>query len=124
MKKNSIIKDWLRKNSSPEIEKLVRRNLAISDKVRGILEEEGISQKEFAEQLGKTSSEISKWLSGTHNLTMKSIIKMELILDTDLIHVEKEIKYVYLGKIEGGLKEATDSYTSGYYNKEMPAYAS
>jgi transcriptional regulator with XRE-family HTH domain len=58
---------------------LTERNLAISNKVQNILDNRGIKQKEFAEMLGKKPSEVSKWLTGLHNLTLKSITKM---LDT------------------------------------------
>jgi hypothetical protein len=38
-----------------------------------------------------------------HNLTLKSIIKMERALETELIHCEpiKEFEYVFLGMIHG-----------------------
>lgn len=124
MKKNNIINDWLKANSNPEIEKLVSRNLAIADKVHRILKQRNLSDKDFAKMLGKTSSEVSKWLSGTHNLTQKSIIKMELALGVQLIYVEQVHKYVYLGKIEGTLKEEIIKYSGKKYNKTMPAYAS
>lgn len=124
MKRNTIIQDWLDQHGDPEVDKLVTRNLAIANKVQSVLEEKELSNKDFAEILGKSPSEISKWLSGTHNLTMKSIIKMELALGVDLIHVEKEYQYVYLGKIEGNFDEAKNSYLKGNYKKSMPAYAS
>ncbi len=124
MKKNDIINEWLNENNDPVIERLVQRNLAIANKVRNILDEKGLNGKDLAVMLNKTPSEISKWLSGTHNFTGKSIIKMELALGERLIHVEPVINYVYLGKIEGGLKDEVKKYTEGNYNKTMPAYAS
>jgi transcriptional regulator with XRE-family HTH domain len=41
----------------------------------------------LAQKLGKTESEVSKWLSGTHNLTLKSIAKIEIALDANLLDV-------------------------------------
>lgn len=100
--KGSMITDWLDKHGDPEIEQFVEKNLAISEKVRMALEEKGWSKNHFAEVLGKNPSEISKWLSGTHNLTLKSIVKMEIALDLDLMNLnkEKEFHYVYLGLID------------------------
>lgn len=86
---NKIISNWLKDNGNQEVERLVKRNLAIANKVREILDERNLSDKDFAKILGKTPSEVSKWLSGTHNLTQKSIIKMEIALDTQLIYVEQ-----------------------------------
>ena len=54
--------------------------LAITEKVCAVLKERGIKKKQFAEMLGKSPSEVSKWLSGLHNLTLKSITKMEEVL--------------------------------------------
>lgn len=45
----------------------------------------GMKQKDIAEKLGKKPSEISKWLSGEHNLTIKSIMMLEVILEEDII---------------------------------------
>lgn len=124
MKKNNIINNWLTSNGDQEIERLVKRNLAISDKVRKILSGRNLSDKDFAKMLNKTQSEVSKWLSGSHNLTQKSIIKMEIVLGVQLIYIEQVHKYVYLGKIEGKLENEIKKYSSRGYKKSMPAYAS
>ena len=55
-----------------------------------ILLEKGITQKELAARLDKSPSEISKWLSGNHNLTLRSIAKLEAELGTDLIYIPKK----------------------------------
>ena len=101
--KENMIDTWLDKHGDPEIEKFVEKNLAMAEKVNAILKERGISKAEFAEDLGKKPSEVSKWLSGMHNLTFKSIIKMETKLGVDLINIESvtEYKYVYLGSVKG-----------------------
>lgn len=111
--KNNIIDNWLEENGDPEIEKLTERNLAISNKVQAILDQRGIKQKEFAEMLGKKPSEVSKWLTGLHNLTLKSITKMEVALGVDLISIEPvtEYRYVHLGSVKGdGLEEDINDY--------------
>ncbi len=101
MNENSIISDWLDRYGDPETEKFIEKNLAIADKVNSALEAKGWSKGQLAEAMGKSPSEVSKWLSGMHNLTLKSIIKMETTLDIDLIHCEpiKEYEYVFLGVI-------------------------
>lgn len=121
MKKNNIINEWLEENNDPVIERLVKRNLAIANKVRNILDEKGFSDKDLAKMLSKTPSEISKWLSGTHNFTGKSIIKMELALEERLIHVEPVKEYVHLGILKGNMQEAIKEYTENNYQETMPA---
>ncbi|TKG95220.1 XRE family transcriptional regulator [Puteibacter caeruleilacunae] len=82
--KNRIIDDWLEQHGDHEIEKFVAKNMAIIEKVRIKLDALGWSKRQFAEAMGIKPSEVSKWLSGTHNLTMKSIVKMESALGIDL----------------------------------------
>ncbi|MEH1007467.1 helix-turn-helix transcriptional regulator [Winogradskyella sp. ECml5-4] len=118
--KNNIIDNWLNDNGNPEIARLVEKNLALSEKINSILNERDIKKGEFAKMLDKSPSEVSKWLSGTHNLTMKSINKMEFVLGIDLISIEpiKEIEYVYLGSIPGGcIEDAINGYEETNYSE-------
>lgn len=117
--KNNILDNWLEANQNTEIDRFIERNLAITEKVCAVLKERGIKKKQFAEMLGKSPSEISKWLSGLHNLTLKSITKMEEVLDINLINIEpiKEIEYVYLGSIPGGgMEDAINDYEETNYS--------
>lgn len=88
MNKNNIISDWLNENSDPFIDAYVRKNLAIIEQVRLALANKNWTDLQFAEALGKRPSEVSKWLSGMHNLTLKSIIKMEMALGVPLIQTQ------------------------------------
>jgi len=102
----NMISGWLQEHGDPEIEKFVTKNLTIAEKVRLALQEKGWSKTQLAEAMGKKPSEVSKWLSGMHNLTLKSIVKIETALGIDLIHIEpvKEYEYVYLGLIDNNNK--------------------
>lgn len=95
-KKINIISDWLTQNSNPEIDKLVEKNLAIANKIHNMLEDRGLKAADLARMLKKTPSEISKWLTGTHTFTTKTITKIETILGDDIIHVEPQREIVYL----------------------------
>lgn len=114
-KERNIINDWLDQNGNPETEKFISKNLAITEKVCKALETKGWTKAQFAKEMGKKPSEVSKWLSGMHNITFKSIIKMEATLGIDLIQVEpiKETEYVFLGVISGqkDFTEKSDAYT-------------
>jgi len=84
----NIIDVWLSEHGDAEINQFIDKNLAIVEKVRKYLKAEGISGQKFADMMGKKPSEVSKWLSGNHNLTLKIIIKMECTLGIELIHTE------------------------------------
>jgi transcriptional regulator with XRE-family HTH domain len=117
--KNNIIGDWLAKHGDPVIERMVKHNLSIATKVARILKEKGIGKSEFAAKMGKKSpSEITKWLSGNHNFTVKTIAKIEVALDEKIIFTEKEYQYVHFYISKSPKKEKTPDY------KFMSGYAS
>lgn len=105
----NVINNWLENNGDPTISKLVERNIAIADKIKMILNAKGIKPILFAEQMGKDKSEISKWLSGQHNFTMKTIVKIEEALGEDLIHIEPKERIVYMTAYVQMPMEASDS---------------
>ena len=73
------------KNIDPNNRKFVEKNTDIVEEIYKIFEAKGYSQQDLAERLDKHPSEISKYLSGLHNLTLRSITKMEVALDCDII---------------------------------------
>ena len=60
-------------------------SFAIADKIDAILKRKGMSQKEFAKKMNKTEAEVSRWLSGTHNLTLKTLAKITSVLGEKII---------------------------------------
>ncbi|UPS90470.1 helix-turn-helix transcriptional regulator [Bizionia sp. M204] len=117
--KENILDNWLEENKNSEIDRFIERNLEITQKVCVILKTRGIKKNEFAKMLDKKPSEITKWLSGLHNLTLKSITKMEVALGVNLMNPEPQ--YVYLGMVEGGSQDvvsAKDDYEQSYYTQE------
>lgn len=120
-KEENMITDWLDQHGDKEIERFVEKNMAITEKIRLALEQKGWKALDLAKALDKSPSEVSKWLTGMHNLTLKSITKMETALGIDLVNVEpvKEIQYVYLGTIKrGDLEQTISAYEESTYEKE------
>ena len=90
MKTNAIM-DEIRSTISPEMELQMELSVAIANRIYDILEAKGMSQKDFARLMGKTETEVSRWLSGTHNLTMATICKISAALNAEVVKVaEKE----------------------------------
>ena len=72
---------------SPEMKRQMELSVKIANRIYEIMEEKGLSQKDLATLLGKTETEVSRWLSGTHNMTMATIAKISEALDTDIIRI-------------------------------------
>ena len=79
--------DEIRSTISPEMKLQMELSVAIANRIYDILEAKGMSQKDFAKLMGKTETEVSRWLSGTHNLTMSTICKISATLGEDVIKV-------------------------------------
>lgn len=77
----------IRSTISPEMKMQMELSVAIANRIYEILEAKGMSQKDFARLMGKTETEVSRWLSGTHNLTMATICKISAALDADVVNV-------------------------------------
>ena len=86
MKTNRIMDD-IRSTISPEMKLQMELSVAIANRIYDILEEKGMSQKDFARLMGKTETEASRWLSDTHNLTMATICKISAALNADVVKV-------------------------------------
>ena len=84
MKTNKIL-DEIRSQISPEVKKQLEISVRLANRIYDILEAKGMSQKDLAKLLGKTETEVSRWLSGTHNLTIATIAKISVALGEDII---------------------------------------
>lgn len=82
---NPIMDEVRKRYLTPEIQKQVDMQVMIANRIYDLLEQKGMSQKDLAQKLGKTETEVSRWLCGTHNLTMATIAKIAVALDDDLI---------------------------------------
>ena len=82
-------------NVSKDISIEIDLSFDIANRIDNLLTESGISQKEFAELMGKRESEISKWLKGTHNFTLRTLAKISAVLDSPIIQVAAKQPNVY-----------------------------
>lgn len=77
------------RNIPLEIQKETSFSFAVSDKIHQLLTNKGMTQKELAKKMGKTEAEVSVWLSGQHNFTLRTLAKISVVLGEDLILVSK-----------------------------------
>ena len=68
-----------------ESKNYVKKSMEIAHQIATILDAKGINQKTLAEKLNKKEPEISKWLAGTHNFTIKTLVAIETVLNERII---------------------------------------
>lgn len=68
----------------------VDRSLEIAHHIFQLMEQKGMKQKDLAIKLGKSEAEVSKWLAGMHNYTLRSLAKLEVALGSEVITVPKQ----------------------------------
>ena len=76
-----------RRQVNPEIRESVDLSFQIVDRIHEILVEKGLKQKDLALLLGKKEAEISKWMRGTHNFTIDTLVAIERALQTPIMQV-------------------------------------
>ena len=92
MKRSSILEER-RKRVNPEIRQSVALSFRIVDRIHEILEEKGLKQKDHALRLGKSEAEISKWMRGTHNFTIDTLVSIEDALDAPIVQISHSHTY-------------------------------
>lgn len=83
----SKILEERRKRVSHKTRDSVALSFRIVDRIHDILEEKGLKQKDLALKLGKSEAEISKWMRGTHNFTIDTLVSIEVALDAPIVEV-------------------------------------
>ena len=60
-------------------------SFAIADRIDTLIKKKGLTKKEFADSIGKRPSEVTKWLSGQHNFTIRTLAMLLAYFDEALI---------------------------------------
>lgn len=89
MKRSKIIEER-RRQISPEVRERVSLSFQIVDRIHEILVERNLRQKDLALMLGKSEAEISKWMRGTHNFTIDTVVAIEEALQAPVLQVYHE----------------------------------
>lgn len=82
--------DELLQEITPREQTRTRNRMMLAARIADALTAKGWNQRQLAEKLGKNSSEISKWLSGTHNFTTDTLSDLEEVLGVKLLCVKEE----------------------------------
>ena len=84
-KYTSPIIQEVKERISPQLKELISRRMSLAAKIDDALQERGLTNQEFAFMMGKKPSEISRWLSGTHNFTTETLWEIERVLNIQLL---------------------------------------
>lgn len=69
--------------------RLVAKMLDVAERIHAILEVRGMTQNGLAQAMGKSELEISNWLTGLHTLELKTIARIEEVLEEEILSVPK-----------------------------------
>ena len=94
MKRSSIIESR-RMHVNPLIRQNVDLSFQIVDRIHEILVAKGLKQKDLASLLGKKEAEISKWMRGTHNFTIDTLVSIEKALGAPILQVVHQDNLIY-----------------------------
>jgi transcriptional regulator with XRE-family HTH domain len=83
-------------DAMPEDSKIfVDKSLEIAHYIFQLMEQKGMKQKDLAVKMGKTEAELSKILAGMHNLTLRSVAKLEAALGATIICTPKKVSVAF-----------------------------
>ena len=122
---NSPIVDSILSNISKEELEITEGKMRLAMKIADAIKAKGFNKKsDFAKKLNKQNSEISKWLSGTHNFTTETLMLLQNELKINLINSEIEVKVELKGiHIETKAPNKNNSFNlSSLFNIQKPDY--
>ena len=75
----------LRNDTSPQMSHQITKRMKLAAQIDDALMSRGLTNQEFAFMMGKKPSEITRWLSGTHNFTTETLWEIERVLQIQLL---------------------------------------
>ena len=86
--------DPMFKDALDSVPTAVRREVSLSfdiaDRIDQVLKQKGWSQADLAKATGKKAPVVTRWVSGCHNFTIRTIAEIETALGEDILHVKKK----------------------------------
>jgi transcriptional regulator with XRE-family HTH domain len=120
---HSPILDELMQEISPEELERTEKRMLLAARIYDAIKAKGWKRKDFAEALGKTPSEITKWLSGTHNFTSDTLFDIERVLSIKLVKLDNrphEVIKTYIYNVTSQAAQEPQGYWSSIiYNEGL-----
>lgn len=77
-------------NLPPVTRREANYSYGIARRIYDILKKKGWSKTDLAKAAGKKTPVVTKWMSGTHNFTMRTIAEIETALGEDILSVKQD----------------------------------
>jgi transcriptional regulator with XRE-family HTH domain len=84
---NMTLLDNLLEEITPEQQARTDCKMRIATIIDGVMKSEEINKKQFADKIGRKPSDITKWLSGTHNFTIETLMDIEQVLKIRILNL-------------------------------------
>jgi transcriptional regulator with XRE-family HTH domain len=104
---------------TPQEQEQTGYKMKLAAKIYQAMKSLGMTQTQFAESMNKPISLISRWMSGTHNFTVDTLIDIQRILDISLLNVETTNSYAQVN-----FKLHVSSTITGWTSHELNQYIS
>jgi plasmid maintenance system antidote protein VapI len=72
---------------TPEQQAQADCKMRIASIIDDAMRSKGLGKRQFAYEIGRKQPEITKWLSGTHNLTIDTIVDIEKVLNIEILNL-------------------------------------
>ncbi len=83
-RKSEVLESMLSSIDEVSLRKTENR-LSVAASIADYIAARGMTQAEFARKMGRPTSEISEWLSGTRNFTINTLSEIEYVLGIRLL---------------------------------------
>jgi transcriptional regulator with XRE-family HTH domain len=81
---------------TPQEQEQTDYKMMLAAKIYKAMKSLGMTQTQFAESMNKPISLISRWMSGTHNFTVDTLVDIQRILGISLLNVETTNSYAQI----------------------------
>jgi transcriptional regulator with XRE-family HTH domain len=101
----------------PQEQEQTDYKMRLAAKIYKAMKALGMTQTQFSESMGKPISLISRWMSGTHNFTVDTLVEIQRVLGISLLDVESK-----KSQTEVNFKLNVSSTISGWTSLELSQY--
>jgi ribosome-binding protein aMBF1 (putative translation factor) len=84
--RSKVLASFITNRNPAEFDK-TKRNMILAVRIDEALKSKGWSKKQLADAMHKNPSEVTKWLSGTHNFTLETLYLIESYLGVTLFEI-------------------------------------